>query len=119
MLIVAGLMISFTSIAQPQGPRGDFKPEDMAKRQTEMVKTATGINDATEKKVYDINLKYAKKMAEMREKGDRDSMRDAMMKQRTERDAEIKGLLTADQYKKYAAQQEEMRKNRQGGGGSR
>ena len=56
----------------------------------------------------------------MREKSDdREAMREEMGKIREKRDAEIKALLTDEQYKKYQAQQEEMRKNRQGGGGPR
>jgi hypothetical protein len=92
----------------------------MAKRQTEMIQKATGIDDATAKKVQEINLKYSKIMRDMREKSDdREAMREEMGKIREKRDAEIKALLTDEQYKKYQAQQEEMRKNRQGGGGPR
>ena len=120
LVLVAGLFFSLTACAQPQGPRGNFSPEDMAKRQTEMIQKATGIDDATAKKVQEINLKYSKIIRDMREKSDdREAMREEMGKIREKRDAEIKALLTDEQYKKYQAQQEEMRKNRQGGGGPR
>ena len=120
LVLVAGLFFSLTACAKPQGPRGNFSPEDMAKRQTEMIQKATGIDDATAKKVQEINLKYSKIIRDMREKSDdREAMREEMGKIREKRDAEIKALLTDEQYKKYQAQQEEMRKNRQGGGGPR
>ena len=121
MFIVAGLMIAFTACSQPpqgQGPQGNFSPEDMAKRQTEMIKDATGIDEATTKKVHEINLKYANQMTELRKKyTSREEMREPMMKMREQKDAELKALLTDEQFQKYKAKQEEMRQQRQGGGG--
>ena len=123
MLIVAGLMISFTACSQSpqrgpgQGGRGNFTPEDMAKRQTEMVKEAAGLDDATTKKVEVIMLKYAKKMSEMRQAGQPgEGMREQFQKIREEQNAELKTVLTEEQFAKYQAKQEEMRRNRQGGG---
>ena len=120
LLLVSSLiwMMVISAIGQPQGGRPNFSPEQMAKRQTEMIKAATGIDDATTAKVDAINLKYAKEMSALREKTtDRDAMRESMKELREKRDAELKTVLSADQWAKVQAAQEEMRKNRPGGGG--
>jgi protein CpxP len=112
-------MMVFTACAQsPQGGRPNFTPEDMAKRQTEMIKQAAGLDDATTAKVDVINLKYAKEQATLREKTpDREARREPQKALNDKRDAELKTVLTADQFAKVQAANEEMRKNRQGGGG--
>ena len=112
-------MMVFTACGQPpQGGRPNWSPEQMAKRQTEMIKEATGCDDATTAKVDAINLKYAKETAALREKtSDRDAMREQMKTMREKKDAELKTVLSADQFAKYVAKQEEMRRNRPGGGG--
>ena len=120
LLLVSSLlwMMVFTACGQPQGGRPNFTPEQMAKRQTEMIKTAAGIDDATTAKVDAINLKYAKEMSALREKTtDREAMREPMKELRDKREAELKTVLSADQWAKVQAAQEEMRKNRPGGGG--
>jgi hypothetical protein len=96
----------------------NMTPEDMAKRQAEMIKTSTGCDAATTAKVEAVCLKYAKEMATVREKyTDREARREPMKVVRDKQDAELKGVLTADQYAKMTAAQEEMRKQRQAGGG--
>lgn len=121
MFIALAMMISFAACSQPpqgQGPQGNYSPEEMAKRQTEMIKEATGIDDAIAKKVHEVNLKYANQTAELRKKySSREEMREPMMKMREQRDAELKTLLTEEQFTKYKEKQEEMRQQRQGGGG--
>jgi Spy/CpxP family protein refolding chaperone len=112
-------MMIFTACGQaPQGGRPNWTPEQMAKRQTDMIKEAASTDDATTAKVDAINLKYAKEMATLREKTtDREAMREPMKELRSKRDEELKAVLTADQWAKVQAAQEEMRKNMQGGGG--
>ena len=111
-------MIVMTACGQPQQNRPNWTPEQMAKRQTEMIKEATGIDDATAAKVDAINLKYAKEMVSIREKNkDREAMRGAMKELREKKEADLKTVLTADQFAKMLERQEEMRKNRPGGPG--
>ncbi|MEI7830852.1 MAG: hypothetical protein WCI31_13835 [Prolixibacteraceae bacterium] len=114
------LMMVFTAFGQQQGGRPNFTPEDMAKRQTEMMKQAAGLDDATTAKVDVINLKYAKEQATLREKTpDREARREPQKALNDKRDAELKTVLTAEQFTKYQDAQAEMRKNMQGGGGPR
>lgn len=114
-------MMVFTACAQsPQGGRPNFTPEDMAKRQTEMIKQAAGLDDAATAKVDAINLKYAKEQATLREKTpDREARREPQKVLNDKRDAELKTVLSADQFAKVQAAQEAARANRQGGGGPR
>lgn len=121
LMLVVGLTFALTACAQ-QGPRGERpSAEEMAKRQTEMIQKATGIDKATAEKLNAINLKYAKQMQEMREKsGDqREAMRESMVASREAREAEIKALLTEEQYTKYKKHQEEMRNRQKEGQGHR
>ncbi len=124
MLIVAGLMFSLTACAQPQqggqgqgfGGGGNFNPEEMVKRQTEMIKEAAGLDDATTKKVEAIMLKYSQKMSEMRQGGQMgEGMREKMMEIREQQNAELKTVMTEEQFSKYEARQQEMRRNGPGG----
>ncbi len=114
-----GLMV-ITAFGQKQNKK-NMNPERMAKHQTEMIKEATGIDAATTAKVDAINLKYAKEMAALRKKTtDRKAMREPMKALNEKKDAELKKVLTDDQFKKYQTAQEEMRKKmRNGGGGQR
>ena len=99
-------------------------PEEMAKRQTDQIKEKCGLDKTQEKKVYDLNLESSKKMAKMREEmrgggGPNEEMRAKMTKIREDQNAEMKKILTADQYKKYEQYLEERRAARQQGGGNR
>ncbi len=112
-------MMVFTACGQaPQGGRPQRTPEELAKRQTDFIKEATGIDDATTAKVDVISLKYAKETAKLREKyTDREAMREPMKELNEKREAELKTVLTPDQFAKMKAAQEEMRKNMQNNGG--
>ncbi len=120
LVLISSLIwvMAFTACGQPPQNRPNWTPEQMAKRQTEMIKEATGIDDATTAKVDAINLKYAKEISALREKAkDREAMREQMKELREKRDTELKTVLTADQFAKMKAKQEEMRQNRPGGPG--
>lgn len=107
-------MIVVTANGQPQ----NRTPEERAKRQTDLIVEATGCDAATKAKVEAISLKYAKEMSALFEKNqDRSALREPMRQLREKQDADLKGVLTADQYAKYQAKQEEMRKAREAGGG--
>jgi periplasmic protein CpxP/Spy len=118
LFFVASLIWMMAMTAAAQGGMQNMTPEDMAKRQTDMIVKATGIDAATTAKVEAITLKYAKEMMAIREKfTDREARREPMKELRDKQDAELKALLTADQYAKLKAAQEAARAARQGGGG--
>jgi len=99
---------------QRRGPggRGQFNPEEMAKRQTEQIGEFVTFTEGQEAKILEINLKYGEKMRGMRRGGpgmemsdaERQEMRTNMETLQAEKDKEIRALLSEDQvagYEKY------------------
>ena len=60
-IIVLSMLTSSVFAQQGQGQRVQRTPEQTAKTTVEWMKTELKLNEATEKKVYDVVLKYAKK----------------------------------------------------------
>jgi periplasmic protein CpxP/Spy len=97
------LALLLTVNAQPPEPP---KAEEMARRETDRMKTELSLTDAQVVVVDSINLKYAKKMTEMfkqgRENGgDFEAMRTKMDEVRVAKREELKTVLTEDQLKAY------------------
>lgn len=112
---------AFVAEAQPGGQGRQFSPEDMATRQTEQMEEYVKMAKDVKQKVYDLNLKYAKKSQELRSGGNfmdmsdsqREKMRAQMNAQQQEKDTEMKKILSADQYKQYEKYREEARQRMQ------
>lgn len=121
LFVLMMVFAAYIADAQPGGQGRNFTPEDMAKRQTEQMVEYVKMDKTLEKKVYDLNLKYAKKSQELRGGGnfmdmsdaDREKMRAQMTKQQEEKNAEIKKILSADQYKQYEKYLAEARQRMQ------
>lgn len=117
-ILFSSLIWMIVMTAAAQGGQQNMTPEDLAKRQTEMIKKSTGCDAATLTKVEAICLKTAKDMAAIREKyTDREARREPVKVVRDKQDAELKAILTADQYARMKAAEEEIRKQRQANGG--
>ncbi len=120
-----GLIMSFLimlSVVLTAQPRQQRDPEEMAKRQTEEIKKAVGLNEKQEKQVYDLHLEASKKMSKMREEsqqGGFEGIREKMGEIREEQNKKMKSILTDAQWKKYEKFQEERAASRRGGGGGR
>jgi periplasmic protein CpxP/Spy len=106
-----------------QRPARERDPEDMAKNQTQRLKDQLNLTTDQEKSVYDLNLSFAKRMAEAREaaaaSGGRPPM-DSMRSWNQAREASMKKILTPEQFEKLQAEREKMRQQgdrRPGGGG--
>jgi periplasmic protein CpxP/Spy len=113
LILMSLMLIAVVSIAQP-GQR-NLDPEEMAKRQTEQIKEAVGLDAKQEKQVYDLNLETGKKMQTLREEnqgGGFEGMREKMGELRAEQDKKMKEALTAAQWKKYEKYQKERRSQR-------
>lgn len=109
-ILMSLMLVAAISKAQP-GQR-NFDPEEMAKRQTEQIKEAVGLDAKQEKQVYDLNLETGKKMRALREKnqgGGFEGMREKMAELRAEQDKQMKEILTEAQWEKYQKYQEERR----------
>ena len=122
------LAISTCAFAQqPQrGQRREFKPEDMAQRQTDRIKEACQTNEKQNKALYNYFLRDAKRQQEQwakmqqgeRPQGSREDFRAEFEKRQKAQNDTIKSILTKDQFTKYEKMQQEQR-NRFGqrGGG--
>ena len=118
IVLISLMLIAAVGMAQP-GQR-NMNPEEMAKRQTEQIKEAVGLNEKQEKQVYELNLESGKKMRAMREQnqgGGFEGMREKMTEFRAEQDKKMKTILTEVQWKKYEKFQEERRERRNDGQG--
>lgn len=112
LFITAGFIVVSLNAQPPQRT-----PEDRAKRETAMVKEQIALTDSQTVKYEKIALKYAGLSAEFRSIP-RDSV-NLRNKKRAElnekKKAEVKPILTSEQYTKYEKWMEEFR-GRMGGG---
>jgi Spy/CpxP family protein refolding chaperone len=102
--------------AQPGGQPPS--PEEMAKMETEQMKSGLNLTADQLTKVEAINLKYAQKMGEMFQQGppsDFAEMQKKMEEIQKAKRADFEKVLTPDQLKKYDQMMEERMKNGPGG----
>jgi Spy/CpxP family protein refolding chaperone len=128
IVLIGSLLLAGQASAQGNGqrPARERNPEDMAKNQTQRLKEQLNLSADQEKSVYDLNLSFAKRMAEAREaaaaSGGRPQM-DSMRSWNQAREASMKKILTPEQFEKLQAEREKMRQQmgdrRPGGGGIR
>ena len=128
IMLIGSLLWAGQTSAQGNGqrPARERNPEDMAKNQTQRLKEQLNLSADQEKSVYDLNLSFAKRMAEAREAaaatGGRPPM-DSMRNWNQAREASMKKILTPEQFEKLQAEREKMRQQmgdrRPGGGGRR
>jgi len=86
-------------------------PEERAQFQTDYMKENLSLTGAQETKVHNVNVKYAEKMQEAYEAPTNDQQKlKAMKRINAEKEAEMKLLLSADQYATYEKNKEEMKK---------
>ena len=107
------LGLSAAVLAQPGGG-WNSDPEQRATQQTVAMTAQLSLSDAQSAKVKEINLKYANKMKEAREKatGDRDAMRATMTTIRQEQDKELQTVMTEEQWQQWVKYRDEQRANR-------
>jgi Spy/CpxP family protein refolding chaperone len=104
------LLISPVFAQQP-----GMSPEDRAKHQTDMMKTELKLAPDQETKVYAINLKYVQKMHDARDIADTAARRKSFESLNKQKDTEMKGVLTPEQFKSYQKLVEDMKARRQQG----
>lgn len=100
--------------APPMAAR-QVDPATMTQRMT----TNLGLSPEQTTKVEQINGRFAKRLEEQRQQQEamRASHQEAMGKIAAERDAELKGVLTEEQYARHVARQQMMRERRGSGPG--
>lgn len=100
------ILISSVSVFAQEGKRGAKKGGDPAQRCEKMIADLK----LDEKQAADfrkVEAEFREKMKAERKQADSDrrKMREKMMTMRNERDAEMKKILTEDQYKQYIEKQ--------------
>lgn len=120
MIVLIGTTVS---MAQNRGGQRQADPDEMAKRQTKMLKTELGLSEDQAEQVEKVFLESNKEMSElrqeMRQTEDRTAMREQMTQLRAKQEKEIKKILSEKQFEKYKEMMEERRSNRGEGQGSR
>ena len=123
VIVLTMLMGSLSAQQGQQGPPpggppqgGQFQrmtPEETAKNTVEWMKADLKIDEATQKKTYDVILKFAKQSSEERQKlmqaGDREGMRAKMTEITEARDKELKVVLGDKTFEAFKAKEAERR----------
>jgi hypothetical protein len=113
VIILSTLMGSMSAQQGPMGQRVQRTPEEVAKSTVDWMKTDLKIDDATQTKVYDVVLKYAKQASEERQKlmpaGDRDAIRAKMTEITAARDKELKPILGEKTFDLFKTKENERR----------
>ncbi len=112
-------ILAVTSFAKAQ-PRMQRNPEEVAKRQSEMLEKRLGLSADQKAKIYDLTLSQAKSRdslmtAARNGGGDRKAMMEKMRAQQNESQTKIKAVLNDTQKAEFDKwQQERMDRMRQG-----
>lgn len=126
---VAALFVASVSFAQGfGGGMGEFKPEDMAKRNVDRLKEQLKLTQAQSDSIYKIYLVQAqdmqKRFASMQQGGGQGQMqmpseeeRQKMQETRQAQENKIKSFLTEEQKKQYDEMQAQRRQGGFGGPG--
>ncbi len=114
-MILAGSFLLITllltvNIAWAQ-KKTSLTPEERATKITEWMRINLQLNNDQATQVQTINLKYANKTQELKTQSmSRKQKMQALKDNDKAKDAELKNVLTADQFKAYQAKKEEIRK---------
>jgi hypothetical protein len=114
VIVFSMLMTSvFAQQGQRQGQRVQRTPEETAKAQVEWMKADLKLDQAAEKKVYDVVLKYSKQSSAERQKlmaaGNREGMRAKMTEITAARDKELKVILGDKNFELFKTKEAERR----------
>jgi hypothetical protein len=103
-------LIGATAFAGDLDELKNTTPAERAKAQTAMMKMKLGLTDDQVSKIGALNLKYAEQMDPIIKgsEGPMMKMRD-FRNVEEQKEAELKGLLSPDQFQKFQAMKEEMR----------
>jgi len=110
LVIAVALAIASRALAQDLAALKDTTPKERAMAQTAMMKEKLALTDAQVPAVDALNLKYAERMEPIIKgsEGPFMKMRDAR-KVEQDKEAELKTVLSPDQFQKFQAAKEAMR----------
>ena len=113
--MVALLLMSGVAMAQGnrQGGRQQMDPKTRAQRMTERMVKEYSLNEDQKQQLLDVNLAWVEKMAAKAarmKKKEREKKAAEMKKSREDYDAQLKKILTKEQYDSYVKKQAEREK---------
>lgn len=109
-LMIVAVLASMTLAAQAQ-EKDKKTPQERAKARTEHMTKELALSPEQQAKVEAINLKYADQVEAVRSEreAERTAKREAAKAMHDAHDAEMKAVLTADQYTKWVAKKQEAK----------
>ena len=109
-IAVAVLVIATSVAAEGLDDLKDTTPAERAAAQTTMMKDKLGLSDEQTPKIKAINEKYADQMDPLIKSSDGMLLKMRAMKQvEDQKEAELKGVLSSDQFAQFQAMKNEMR----------
>jgi len=114
LVLVAILLISNVSLAQNKLDKlfNETTPDERARYQTERMSDRLPLKQEQWQTVFEINLKYTRKMEQVYNQGGGKLQRLKLMKSVGEqKDAELKLTLDPAQYRKYEQMKDELRES--------
>lgn len=110
LLTLSFMLFGQLVTAQHSSVMQDKTPQERAKFQTEMMKNKLGLDSAQLKQVEAINLKFALKNEPVIKSDDsKFSKFKQIRSSQKEKEAELKKIFTAEQFKQYQTFQDEMK----------
>jgi hypothetical protein len=107
--LVLTILAAMPAAAADLAALKDTTPAERAKAQTAMMTSKLGLSEAEAAKVAPINLRYAERMEPIIKGSEGPLVRmESMRGVEKAKEAELKGVLTADQFTKFEASKEEM-----------
>ncbi|MCB0790330.1 MAG: hypothetical protein H6595_13730 [Flavobacteriales bacterium] len=113
-IALIGSSVAFGQDAPPHHRHAPTDPETRAERRTQHMTDALGLTDEQAGKVKAIDLKFEERMKVMRE-GQAEERRTGMRTAAQERDAELRNVLTPEQFEKLMALREQRKAERRKG----
>jgi len=118
MLLATGVATANAQQQQKQNaPQPRLTPVEMANKQSEKMATELKLDEKQKKEVADINLKYAKLRDEVfkANQGNKEVLHSKMKEMNDQKKAELKKVLTADQFAQFQAWEKKLREERKQG----
>lgn len=100
-------LLSVTSM-MAQDYAQNATPEKIAEVQTKMLSDKLELDSAKNKQLYELNLKYANKLQEVKNISKRKKKVKDFKAMNNDKDKEMKDLFSDEQYKMYVAYKQEM-----------
>ena len=106
---IALIAVVFSSVIASAQQMPQRSPQERAQNQTQWMQRNLGISEDQNKKVYDIIFKHAQEMDAARNSAAGEDRRSAMQNIAAGRDAELKNVLTGEQFQKYQAHEQQAK----------